>query len=257
MRRLLRRASRLALLLAAVWLAGWECGVTLHGLLQGIARGLVVFGFFFPPGWAYFPNLVEPAAITVGLAAAATPLGAILSVPLGVAAANNLSPPWLRAPARAAIALERGLPEIVVLLLLIVAFGLGPFPAVIALSIASTGMLAKLVADAIEEVAPPALDSVACVGASRWQVLRYAVFPEILPSLAANTLFRFEVNVRASVLLGAAGAGGLGFELTTAMNSMSYARATTAIAMALAVVFLSERLAEMLRRKLLEGGALT
>ncbi len=252
----LRTIARTVLMGAAVWWAGWECGVTFSGLLQGIAKGSELIRFFFPPVWTTFPDLVQPALVTVGLAAAATPIGALLSIPLGIAASHNVAPGWLRGPARSLIALERGLPEIVVLLLLIVAFGLGPFPAVLALSIASTGMLSKLIADAIEEVPPAALDSIACVGASRWQVIRYAILPEILPSLAANTIFRFEVNVRASVLLGAVGAGGLGFELSTAMNSMSYDRATTAILMSLAIVFLSERAADALRKRMFDGGIL-
>ena len=103
---------------------------------------------------------------------------------------------------RCLIGFERGLPEIVLLLFAVVAIGLGALPGLIALSISSVGMLAKLLADATEEIEPQLLESISVTGATRAQVIRYAILPQILPSLLANALFRFEVNVRAAVCSG-------------------------------------------------------
>ena len=93
-------------------------------------------------------------------------------------------------------------------------------------------------------------------GATRSQVIRYAVIPQILPSLLANGLFRFEVNVRAGVILGAVGAGGIGYVMMTAMNSMDYQRACLAALLTLALVFFAERISDFFRARILGGGSL-
>jgi phosphonate transport system permease protein len=85
-------------------------------------------------------------------------------------------------------------------------------------------------------------------------MIRYAVLPQILPSLLANALFRFEVNVRAAVLLGAVGAGGIGYELYIAMSALEYRRATIAIGASLLLVIISERTADFFRARILGGG---
>src|SRR5262249_28421118 len=119
----------------------------------------------------------------------------------------------------------------------------------------SVGMLGKLVGDAVEEIDARVMDSVAAVGATRLQVIRHVVIPEVLPSLVANSIFRFEVNIRASVLLGAVGAGGIGYELNAAINQLEYSRATVAALTSLTLVFLSERASDLLRSRILTGGA--
>lgn len=255
-RRLVRPAIFTLVLLGLVFWAARICQVSLPAFLNGILRGLEVVGFFFPPDFSTVGELVEPALVTLLLAAVATPLGVLLSIGFGLAAARNLSPPWLRQPARILVGLERALPEIIVLLLLVAALGVGPFPGVIALAIGSVGMLGKLLADAIEEIDDRVLESVATVGATRWQVIRHAVIPEVLPSFLANSLFRFEINIRASVLLGAVGAGGIGYELSKAMSLLEYERAMMAIIVTLALVFGAERLSDALRRRVLDGGKL-
>jgi phosphonate transport system permease protein len=255
-RRWRRPAATLTFVGAAVAWASWQCGVSVGSLAQGLTKGVEVLGFFFPPEWASLPELLVPACVTILLAAVATPLGLALSLIFGLAGARNLAPAWLRLPARVVIAVERALPEIIVLLLLVAALGVGPFPGVMALAIGSIGMLGKLLADAIEEIDPRVLESVASVGASRWQVIRHAVLPEVLPALLGHAIFRFEVNLRASVLLGAVGAGGIGFELNKAMSLLEYERAMMAVLVTLALVFGAERISDLLRRKVLEGGRL-
>jgi phosphonate transport system permease protein len=246
----------LAVGLVLVVLSAWRCGVNFQDFAGGIAKGLVVVTFFFPPEWSALPRMIEPALVTVVLAAVATPLGTGFSLFFGLAAANNIAPPWLRAISRLLIAIERGLPEIITLLLLVAAFGIGPLPGILALAIGSIGMLAKLLADAIEEIDMRVFDSVSAVGATRWQVIRYAVLPEVMPALIGNSIFRYEVNIRHSVLLGAVGAGGIGYELQTAMSQLEYDRATVAVGVSLLLVFVTERTSDLLRRRLMaaQGG---
>jgi phosphonate transport system permease protein len=251
-----RHVGRAALLVSLVAFTAWQAEVNAHDLLVGFGKGLSMLSLFFPPAWDAFPGMIQPALVTVLIAATATPIGALCSIAFGLAAARNVAPGWLRTPTRAAIALERGIPEIVMLLILVAAFGIGPFSGVVALVIGSIGMLGKLVGDAVEEIDPRTVESVACVGASRAQMIRYAVLPQVLPSLLANSMFRFEVNIRASVLLGAVGAGGIGYELSTAMSQVEYSKATTAALVSFALVLAAERASDFLRTKVLTRGQL-
>jgi phosphonate transport system permease protein len=249
-------AKSAAVLAVLVILAAWVCEVSPASFVDGIGKGLGVLALFFPPDWASLPDMIQPAAVTLLVAAVATPIGAAISLVFGLCAAKNIAPPWLRTVSRGLIALERGIPEIVLLLILVAAFGIGPFAGIMALSVGSIGMLGKLMGDAVEEIDPRVTESVTAVGASHGQVIRYAILPQITPALLAQTLFRFEVNIRASVLLGAVGGGGIGYELMTAMSQLEYQKATVATAVSLTLVFLSERVSDRLRARILARGQL-
>ena len=240
-------------LVLLVALTAWRCNVDVQSFITGINKGFPLVGMFFPPEWSGMADMLQPLGVTTVMAMAATILGMCLSLPCALAASSNIAPPVVRQVMRAFIALERGLPEIVQMLLLIAIFGLGAVPGLVALSFSSIGMLAKLLADAIEEIEPQMLEAVAGTGATRSQVIRYAVIPQILPALFANGLFRFEFNVRAGVILGAIGAGGIGYVMMTAMNSMDYQKACMATLLTLTLVFFSERISDFCRTRILDG----
>lgn len=244
------------ILLALVAVTAWRCEVDVRAFVMGIDKGLPIVGYFFPPEWAGAKDMLQPVAVTAVMALAATILGMCFSLPCALAASSNLAPTPLRLPMRIFIALERGMPEIVQMLLLIAIFGLGVIPGLVALSVSSIGMLAKLLADGIEEIDPQMLEAVAGTGATRSQVIRYAVIPQILPALFANGLFRFEFNVRAGVILGAVGAGGIGYVMSTSMRSMDYQKACMATLLTLALVFFSERASDFFRARIFGAGAL-
>jgi len=241
----------IALLVA---ITAWRCQVNLASFLLGIDKGVPIFGLFFPPDWASLPSMLKPMLVTLVLAMIATILGIVLSVPCALGASSNLAPTPIRLILRFFIALERGLPEVVQILILVAVFGLGVIPALIALSLSSIGMLAKLLADAIEEIDPNMLEAVAGTGATTIQVIRYAIIPHILPALLANGLFRFEFNVRAGVILGAIGGGGIGYIMRSDMLTLDYQAACMATLLTLAMVFATERLSDFLRARILDGG---
>lgn len=244
----IKLGASLALSFCAYW-AGVSCKVDFDALRQGIPKGVEFLGYMFPPDANAFADLLKPALETVLLAFLATIFGVFLSLFFGLAAAANVAPPWLRNLSRFLLATERSLPEIIIVLLLISALGLGPFPGVVAMSVGCIGMLGRLFSDAIEEINPATLESIRSVGAGKAQVIFYGVLPQVLPSLIANSIFRFEVNIRLSVLLGAVGAGGIGYQLYYSFQTLQYHRATTAILITLALVFLSERLSGFLRKR--------
>ena len=222
-------------------------------LLDGIPKGAQFVMDIFPPDWSAFQDLVMPALETIILALLATVVGSILSVLFAIAGSNNIAPSWLKAISRTIMAMERALPEIIIILPLIAALGLGYFAGVIALSIGCIGMLGKLFADAIEEIPDSITDSLKMTGASQAQVIWFAVLPEVTNSIINNTIFRFEVNIRLSVLLGAVGAGGIGYELYFAFQMLDYNRMTAAIIIILILVIGSERLSSLLRKYINEG----
>lgn len=254
-----RRLKKFLIFAVFVILFVWSavlCKVDLDIFRGGISEGFAFLGEMFPPDFSAFGEMIYPAFETILIALLATFLGALFSFAFALAGAANLSPVWLKTISRFAMATERALPEIIIILLLVAALGLGPFPGVVALAIGCLGMLGRLYSDAIEEVNPKTIEAVASVGANKVQIIQYVILPEVLPSVISNTLFRLEINIRLSVLLGAVGAGGIGYEIFYSFQLLEYERATTAIIVVLALVFLSERLSDFLRKKINPGGKL-
>jgi phosphonate transport system permease protein len=252
LKRYIRPAIYAAVLLVVLVISGRVVGFTFPALAEGIPAGIKVLGFMFPPDWAAFPDMFKPAMQTVAMALLGTLIGTVLSLFFGLAAASNLAPKWLRSFSRLLIATERALPETIIILILVAGMGLGPLPGVMALGIGCIGMLGKLFGDAIEEIDTKTLDAISCTGANVFQVIRFGVLPQLTPVIIANTLFRFEINIRMSVILGAVGAGGIGYELSHAFGLLEYQRATVALICILSLVFLTEKLSAMLRKRLLD-----
>jgi len=228
------------------------CRVDPAALIAGIPRGIDLFGHMFPPAWKTFPELVGPALETVEIAFVGTALGAFLSFVIGLVAAHNMnSNQILRNTVRTILSAERALPDLIVVLFFVAIVGLGPFPGVMALAVGSIGMLGKLFADAIEEVDPKPVESMVAIGATKAQVIRYAVLPQVIPSLIANTLYRFEINIRMSIFLGVVGAGGIGYNLVTSLRLLEYQEAMAVILTIMILVTLCEKLSERIRRTII------
>lgn len=228
------------------------CRADLHSLIAGIPRGWDLLGHMLPPDWGVFPYLLAPALETVQIAFVGTVLGAVLALLIGFFAASNLTPNKpVREVARGVLMLERALPDLIIILLFVAIVGLGPFPGVMALAVCSIGMLGKLYADSFEEIDPKPLEAMAAVGANKVQIIRYAVLPQVLPALIANTLYRFDVNIRLSVFLGVVGAGGIGFNLIMSMRLMQYSEAMTAIIIILLLVISCEKISDFLRQRII------
>lgn len=246
----------LILLIAVTEGAAIVCGATFDKLQTGIIKGISFLGFMFPPDWAAFKDMLEPAFQSIIIALLGTIFGTILSVVFAVLAASNISHKWVRNTARVLIGLERSVPEIVILLLLIAAFGLGSMPGIVALSLGCIGMLGKLLADIIEEIDPVMIESMESLGANKLQIIWFGVLPQIIPNLISYSLFRFEINIRLSVILGAIGAGGIGYELDYSFSMLMYHRAFTAMIVVIVMIFGTERLSYLLRKKFKVEGAL-
>jgi phosphonate transport system permease protein len=235
---------------ALSWGAAISCKIELTGLIEGIGKGMVFFKNLFPPDWEAFPEMLQPALDSLILAFLGTFFGTLMAVVFAVLGAANISHPIVRTISRFLIGLERSLPELFILLFLIAAFGLGSMPGIICLSLGCIGMLGKLLADAIEEIDGVLIQSLTAVGANKLQIIVFGIFPEILPKLLAYSLFRLEINIRLSVILGAVGAGGIGYELDYAFSMLQYHRACSALLVVLVLIFGIEKLSAYLRNML-------
>ncbi|WP_062763246.1 phosphonate ABC transporter, permease protein PhnE [Falsirhodobacter sp. alg1] len=165
--------------------------------------------------WHYLPALVE----TLNIAAAATLIGAILGGFLSLMVTPGLAPfPRLVSPLRRVLDITRAVPDVVVALILIFMLSSGPVPAMIAIALHTTGALGKLFAEVNENADTKPVEGLQSVGAGWFQRMLLGVVPQVAPNWLSYALLRFEINVRASAILGFVGAGGIGAELKIAIG---------------------------------------
>lgn len=206
----------------------------------------------FPPDWEILPRVWQETLLTIELAWFATVVAAVLSLPLGfLAAANVLESNGARRLVRLLLAADRAIDALILALFFVSAVGLGPLPGTLALAIHSVGMLAKLFADSIEAVDPGPIEAVESAGGNKLAVMRWAIWPQVAPHFLSYFLFRFELNVRAAVVLGLVGAGGIGFLLTQYMRLFQYQKVCTVVLVILVLVMGIDAVSARLRKAIL------
>jgi len=209
-----------------------------------------------PPDFSNLSNVVDATIETVWMAIMGTAGAILLSFPLALGAARNTSPhPSIQYFCRTIISLTRAVPELVLGAVFVSAIGIGPLPGVLALAIHSIGMVGKLFADAIEQAAEAPREATISVGATRRQTTRASILPQALPSMIATALFRLEINIRASTVLGLVGAGGIGFLIQTSLRSLDYESALGAVSVIFVVVTVVELLSVRVRSSILGEAA--
>ena len=204
-----------------------------------------------PPDFAKIDMVWWPALETIDLGIFGTLGGIIMALPLAILAAANVTPSrLLYYAARAVIGFARAVPDLVWALLFVTAVGLGPFPGALALSVHSIGMLGRLFAETIEHMDMAPIDALTLTGARRMQVFSHGVIPSILPSFVGIALYRLDENIRSSLVLGFVGAGGIGFELLSAMSLFQYQLVSLLLIVTFVIVIAAERLSALLRARL-------
>jgi phosphonate transport system permease protein len=195
---------------------------------------------------------------TLLMAFMGTSFGALGAFTLCFPAARNLTAHrWPSAVCRRALELFRTVPELVFALIFVYAFGLGPLPGVLAIALHSMGALGKLFFEVNENIAPQPGEGVRAAGGNWMQVVRYGVIPQVLPAFASYTLLRFEINVRASSVVGFVGAGGIGQELYSVIRQFIYVDISALVLLLIITVALIDIICEHLRWRLLGEQAFT
>jgi len=191
---------------------------------------------------------------TVLIAFVATTLGVVFGFLLSFPAARNLAGGVVSYQlARRFLELMRTVPELVFAMLFVFAFGLGAMAGVLAIALHTMGVLGKLFSEINETITEKSLEGVVAAGASRDQVIRLGVVPQVMPAFISYTLLRFEINVRSASIIGFVGAGGIGQELMFVINQFIYRDISAILVLLIITVALVDILSEKIRHRILDG----
>lgn len=206
---------------------------------------------FFPPNTAILPNSVPIIIETLFFAVVSTYVSAFLSFTLGVLMSERLNPNALsRRLVRYFVAFLRNIPVLIWGSILVFVFGIGNMVGLIALTIATMGFLSRSYAESMNDIAGDRLEALYASGASYMQILFHGLIPEFMPSWLNWTLFSFEINIRASAILGMVGAGGMGMLIQSQLNLRNFTQASTLIITLVVIVLMTEFSVGALRKKL-------
>jgi phosphonate transport system permease protein len=240
---------------AVVGVLVWFC-IDLKLTPETMGKGFEKLARFLAASWP--PNdggdlmrILKALAETFAMAFAGTVLGAALAVPLGLVGAKTIVPNRLfHFLLRRLLDLFRGIPALVWALILVSAVGLGPFGGVIALALTDIPRLAKLFAEAIENVDDGQREAIRATGAGPLAAIRYGLMPQVLPVWLSQCLYFLESNFRSAAVLGIVGAGGIGFELDERIRIFAFDQVFFIIGLYIACVFVLDFLSERLRARL-------
>jgi phosphonate transport system permease protein len=224
-------------------------------LLAGAASAREILSQIVRPDWGILPQLLKLMNETVEMALIGTLLAILISFPLSFLAAKNLMLSTLAG--RAAYALVRlvfnvlrAFEPMLLALLFVLMVGIGPFPGVLALGLHSVGMLGKLFSESIEAIDPGPVEAIQACGGNRFQVIWYGVLPQVAPAFLAFSIYRWDINIRMSIILGIVGAGGIGYYLLQYLNLVQYRKVSTAFILILVVVTALDYASAWLRTRL-------
>ena len=249
-----RALIALVIIIGGVWsLTGLD--ITLVRVLGAPADVWDIFKQLWPPAMdeALDRGVVGKVFESVYIAWIGTILGAILSLPLAFLAATNVAPRWIRIPVRQLFNAIRAVPELIVAVIFIAVTGLGPWAGTLAIGLHSVGTLGKWATEAIEGVDTGPLEAVEATG-GRWvSGMRWGILPQIMPIVASFWLFRFEINVRASAVLGMIGAGGVGAELVSQLMFRNFSVVGAVLGITVLVVLTIDTMSAAVRRRIIQG----
>lgn len=241
------RTVWLGFVLYVLYAAG-QLNFTWERFIVGIDRGATFLGRMFPPEFTRWQLLVEGLLESLQIAIIASAAGILLSLPIGLMAARNLMPAVVTVPARALIALARSFHPIIVAIIFVKAIGFGPLAGIFALILGSIGFVAKLFAEAIEEISLKQVEAVRSTGASFMGVVIMGVLPQVLARFIGFSTYQLDSNLRNSTMVGIVGGGGIGGTLFSAFQRFDYDFVAAILISIIAMIMLGEVIATWLRR---------
>lgn len=249
-----------------IWFS-WFVGVAIFMFCWKIISDATTWLFFFdapriaadiggrawPPRWEYLSELWKPMWDTINIATLGTLLAIIMGVPVAFLAAHNTTPnkKFLRPLALLIIVSTRSINSLVWALLLVAIIGPGIFAGTLAIAIRSIGFVGKLLYEAIEEIDINQVEAIQATGASKLQVIAYGIVPQIMPAFAGLSVFRWDINIRESTILGLVGAGGIGLYLQSSLNTLAWPQVTVILIMILVAVLISEWVSSRVRKAII------
>jgi phosphonate transport system permease protein len=255
----LRSLLTLGIVAAVVVVSFRQTDFDLLALFTGAADFWKFFGRLVPPlsemgtDWGkYLPQLAKPLIETLQIAYVGTFFGTLLAMPLiFLASATTALDPVSMWVARVLLTILRSIPDLLWAAILVPILVVGPLPGAVALSLFSIGVLAKLGSETVEAIDPGPVEALRAAGAGRLATIIYAVVPQVAATMVSYILYVFEINVRASVIIGYVGAGGIGFTLQNRLNFFDYTGVGLIIVVIFAVVLVIDGLSVWARSRLI------
>ncbi|AGN19812.1 hypothetical protein J433_14412 [Corynebacterium glutamicum MT] len=228
----------------------WRVDVSLRELFTGLMDLPETLALFFPPSTGgSLSNMLEQLVITLQISLAATLIGGIIAIPIGIFAARNVvANKFVYQTFRVIIVIVRGIPELILAIIFVVISGLGGVAGTLALSVGAIGLLSKLIADSLEETDTKVQDALRAAGASEMQIFFSATVRQAAPAFVAHTMYLLDTNIRSATLLGVVGAGGVGFLLLNASRINQFDVVMMVLILMVAVVLIVEALSMWLRK---------
>lgn len=242
-----RRRMRILFGLLVFAIVAWSIDVTIikdtdWARMGSVSNVLKSASGFFGFDFKVFLTLLEPAVETLMIACLGTLVGVVICIPATWFGALNITPwkPLTYPIGRLLMTLSRSIHEIVWALFFVAVVGLGALAGVFAVAVRSVGFIAKMSAEAIEDIKPGPVEAIKATGASPFQVLLYAIIPQVLPQVLSVVIFEWEINIRRSSILGLVGAGGLGLVFFRQMNTFNFHGVTAVIVAILCLILIGE-----------------
>ncbi|CAN5192269.1 MAG: phosphonate ABC transporter, permease protein PhnE [Nocardioides sp.] len=224
---------------------------TLDPLIYDYDRGRPVLEGFLDPDWAYLDRVVEPFLETFSIAVLASLVGCSLALVMALLASKVSAPNhatyWIT---KQTLSVIRSLPDVAYGLFFVAAVGTGPLAGILALILFNLGIAAKLTSETIDAIDPGPLEATDAVGAGVIERARVAIVPQVLPSYVSYCLYVFELNIRASVIIGLVGGGGIGSVISVELSRFNFGRLSALIIVLFVVVFALDAGSRALRRRL-------
>jgi phosphonate transport system permease protein len=250
----------------AVW-AAWLAGVAIFVYCWQLISDKTIWEFVLdaptqagdlavrmvPPDWASIDTLWRPIWDTINIATLGTVIAIVIAVPVAYCAARNTTPSvaLVRPVALFIIVSSRSINSLIWALMLVTIVGPGVFAGILAIGLRSIGFCAKLLYEAIEEIDESQVEAVRATGASGAQVTAYGIVPQVLPAFAGISVFRWDINIRESTVLGLVGAGGIGLPLNSAITTLAWTQVTLILLVIIATVVVSEWVSAKVRHAII------
>jgi phosphonate transport system permease protein len=217
------------------------------------AQAADLAGRMIPPDWGFVAKLGRPLWDTINIATLGTVIGLVVAVPVAYCAARNTTPSvaLVRPVALFIIVSSRSINSLIWALMLVTIIGPGVLAGILAIGLRSIGFCAKLLYEAIEEIDESQVEAVRATGASGTQITAYGIVPQVLPAFAGISVFRWDINIRESTVLGLVGGGGIGLPLNAAITTLAWTRVSLILLIIIATVVISEWVSAKVRHTII------
>jgi phosphonate transport system permease protein len=220
-------------------------------IAENISKAGKIISEFWPPDFNFAPRTVDAMVETFQMAVIATAFGSLIALPVAFLASRISAPnAWVLYVDRSILSVVRSVPDILYAIIFVAALSIGPLPGILALILFNIGVIGKLLSETVDAVDPGPIEAARAAGASHTQVVWTTVMPQVLPNYVAYALYTFELNIRASAVVGFVGAGGIGLILDTQRKFFNYDNVAMIVLELFVLVVIIEFISERLRRRL-------